>query len=175
VPVPQITPKNQSTSTITTTLPREMYIRASSGLGCRSVEVNLAERGQRRVEGPPLAGSNSDSIPMSIPTSSHYIERETKTTAIPLYCSAQNKKNRSKSLPSSGSHIRLILPLTHLTAQKSQGRPSSVPFRTRSPYTFRNEPRLRGGISVTRSRSGGRRTAHAARGIQGSAAAHRTR
>src|ERR1700738_618803 len=77
-----------------------MYIRASSGLGCRSVEVNLAERGQRRVEGPPLAGSNSDSIPMSIPTSSHYIERETKTTAIPplLFCTEQEESFEEPAL-----------------------------------------------------------------------------
>jgi hypothetical protein len=41
--------------------------------------VGLAERGQRRVEGPPLAGSNSDSIPMSIPTHSYYIESVANT------------------------------------------------------------------------------------------------
>ena len=39
----------------------------------------LAERGQRRAEGHRRAGSDWDSIPMSIPADSDYIERQVET------------------------------------------------------------------------------------------------
>jgi hypothetical protein len=121
-----------------------MYIRASSGLGCRSVGVNLAERGQRRVEGPPSAGSNSDSIPMSIPTSSHYIECETKTTAIPslLFCREREESFEEPAPRDSCNLLRAVhardsAPLLCAPPyQKMEDDFSDHPFgsfRTRSP------------------------------------------
>jgi hypothetical protein len=78
----QTTPSNQSTRTITTTPPSEMgrNILASSGLalwdlGCSSVTWSKAS-GRTTV----WAGSNSDSIPMSILTHSHYIGRDAKAS-----------------------------------------------------------------------------------------------
>src|ERR1700730_17764642 len=82
----QTTPISQGTTrTITTTLPgkwegitQEPPGRASDP---RLLEVGLAGGGQRRAEGRRKAGSNSDSIPISIPSYSYYIERDAKTTA----------------------------------------------------------------------------------------------
>src|SRR5580658_5361090 len=78
---PQTTPSSQSTSTITTTLPTEMgkYIRTLVR-PCLPQLEGWSSRTRSKASGRAAVGLDQirNSIPMSIPTHSHYIERDAK-------------------------------------------------------------------------------------------------